>query len=141
MILGELGNLVAYSLAKPSLISPLGAVSVVVNVPVAYLVRFPLPPCFLSNGGRAFFTMCDRMLRSVQEEGVRMAFAVQGDGARECASAAGFRSKERQRKEGDDTRRKRSERARRGAGARRGERSSQGGKREQERGTEESVTE
>mmetsp|Transcript_11867 Transcript_11867/g.28384 ORF Transcript_11867/g.28384 Transcript_11867/m.28384 type:complete len:312 (-) Transcript_11867:42-977(-) len=38
MILGELGNLVAYSLAKPSLISPLGAVSVVVNVPVAYLV-------------------------------------------------------------------------------------------------------
>ena len=28
----------AYSLAKPSLISPLGAVSVVVNVPVAWMV-------------------------------------------------------------------------------------------------------
>eukprot|EP00802_Teleaulax_amphioxeia_P020325 Tamp_20603.p1 GENE.Tamp_20603~~Tamp_20603.p1 ORF type:complete len:318 (+),score=47.72 Tamp_20603:43-996(+) len=38
MILGELGNLVAYSLAKPSLISPLGAVSVVVNVPMAWIV-------------------------------------------------------------------------------------------------------
>jgi len=38
MALGELGNLVAYSLAKPSLISPLGAVSVVVNVPIAYVV-------------------------------------------------------------------------------------------------------
>jgi len=38
MIAGELGNLVAYSLAKPSLISPLGAVSVVINVPVAWLL-------------------------------------------------------------------------------------------------------
>ena len=38
MILGELGNLFAYSLAKPSLISPLGAVSIVVNVPVAWLL-------------------------------------------------------------------------------------------------------
>eukprot|EP00277_Geminigera_cryophila_P039976 CAMPEP_0173111734 /NCGR_PEP_ID=MMETSP1102-20130122/45417_1 /TAXON_ID=49646 /ORGANISM="Geminigera sp., Strain Caron Lab Isolate" /LENGTH=264 /DNA_ID=CAMNT_0014012307 /DNA_START=173 /DNA_END=964 /DNA_ORIENTATION=+ len=38
MVLGELGNLVAYSLAKPSLISPLGAVSVVINVPVAWIV-------------------------------------------------------------------------------------------------------
>jgi len=38
MVLGELGNLVAYSLAKPSLISPLGAISVVVNVPFAYFI-------------------------------------------------------------------------------------------------------
>jgi len=37
MIFGELGNLVAYSLAKPSLISPLGAISVLVNVPAAYI--------------------------------------------------------------------------------------------------------
>jgi hypothetical protein len=48
MILGELGNLVAYSLAKPSLISPLGAVSVVVNVPVAYLVRGLTSPSTLA---------------------------------------------------------------------------------------------
>mmetsp|Transcript_25132 Transcript_25132/g.61779 ORF Transcript_25132/g.61779 Transcript_25132/m.61779 type:complete len:316 (-) Transcript_25132:373-1320(-) len=38
MILGEIGNLIAYSLAKPSLISPLGAVSVVINVPVGWCV-------------------------------------------------------------------------------------------------------
>uniref|UniRef100_A0A6U5A8C8 Magnesium transporter n=1 Tax=Hemiselmis andersenii TaxID=464988 RepID=A0A6U5A8C8_HEMAN len=38
MILGEAGNLVAYTLAKPSLISPLGAISVVVNVPVGWMV-------------------------------------------------------------------------------------------------------
>jgi hypothetical protein len=37
MIFGELGNLIAYSLAKPSLISPLGAISVLVNVPAAYI--------------------------------------------------------------------------------------------------------
>ena len=39
MICGEVGNVVAYSLAKPSLISPLGALSVAVNVPVAWLSR------------------------------------------------------------------------------------------------------
>jgi uncharacterized membrane protein len=43
MICGELGNLVAYSLAKPSLISPLGAISVLINVPAAYLTLGEAP--------------------------------------------------------------------------------------------------
>ncbi|KAJ1492813.1 magnesium transporter [Baffinella frigidus] len=38
MALGELGNLCAYALARPALISPLGAVSVVINAPMAFFV-------------------------------------------------------------------------------------------------------
>lgn len=57
MILGEIGNLIAYSLAKPSLISPLGAVSVVINVPVGWCVLGEKPSlrnmfgCILCIGG------------------------------------------------------------------------------------------
>ena len=38
MILGEVGNLAAYTLARPALISPLGAVSVVVNGPASWII-------------------------------------------------------------------------------------------------------
>jgi hypothetical protein len=38
MILGEIGNLAAYTLARPALISPLGAVSVVVNGPASWMI-------------------------------------------------------------------------------------------------------
>ena len=38
MILGEIGNLAAYTLARPALISPLGAVSVVVNGPASWII-------------------------------------------------------------------------------------------------------
>jgi hypothetical protein len=38
MVLGEIGNLAAYTLARPALISPLGAVSVVVNGPASWII-------------------------------------------------------------------------------------------------------